>query len=412
MRADSSAPHNLQGNTALLIGLVWLVGLVVFAPMMWQWRTLSDYEVHNALVVRVVEQPYEFFRNTPHFLYHVASALPYRWLPAMDHTQAGAIIMTLTYLATMTVILWYLLGAARSRLTNSLLAALGALTIGLMLVAPINLFTPDNLYFGYFAPHVYHNPTVNMMKPFAVLLFIAVVPLFRAKQPLSWRWLPAYGALTAACLLAKPSFVLALLPALALLALYRMVRRQAVHWPLLIGGVVIPAGALLAYQTVTWTSGGGIGVDFLYVFREWTLHYDAQAASGLLPKLLLSIAFPLAVYGLHLRSAGRDLAFNLAWLIAAVAIVYAYFMVDYTVVAAGDFNWSSQIAMLILFVAAAGFGVRHYTQLWQAQGRYTVAQMARLAACGLLFALHGVAGLHWYHLHRLYDPIALLYGVW
>lgn len=412
MQADSLVEQKQnQRRVVLWLLVLGAVGVVLFAPMMWQWRTLSDYEVHNGLIVQAVEQSGDFFRNTPHFIYHVAGAIPYALLP-IDTTAAGALVMVLTYLGTMGVIAWQLIKSARSPLTNRLLLLFGFLTISLMLVMPINLFTPDNLYFGYFSSHVYHNPTVNMMKPFALLLFIAAVPLYRAKEPLSWQWLPAYALLTALCLLAKPSFVLAFLPALALLTLYRIIRRQAINWVLLIGGIVAPAGILLVYQTLAWTSGGGIGIDFLRVFEEWALHYEANAASWILPKLVFSIAFPLSVYLLNFRSASHDLMFNLGWLVAGVGIAYAYFMVDYTIVAAGDFGWSAQGGVFVLFVAATLFAVRHYTAIFQEQGSFTRFQMIALLVGGALLALHTIAGIHWYHLHRVYDPLALLYGVW
>lgn len=387
-----------------------VLGFVLFAPMMQRWSLLSDYEVHNALAYDLTEDPAEVYRNTPHFVYHTLTALVYRLLPRTDIWGAGAWVMTLSYVALLLLIFWRLWAASAARGWWGS-AALAGLALASLLVTPINLLSPENLYFGYFTSHVYHNPTVQMMKPFSVALFFAVPLLYRKGGAPGWRWLPVYLLLTALSLFSKPSFILAFVPALGLLTLGRLVLRKPIHWGLLLGGIVLPAVAILGLQTLTWTGGGGIGFDPLRVFYEWTLHYEEYADQFLLEKLLLSVAFPLTVYALHWRQACRHLLFNLGWLTFVVAAAQAYLLVDYSVIAAGDFGWSAQIGVFVLFLSALLFLVERYAPLFVRHG-WTARQRALLALSLAVLLLHVISGLYWYHLHRIHDPLDLLYIWW
>src|SRR5688572_13111853 len=59
---------------ALTLLLLLVIGSGLFAPMMHHWRLMGDYTVHNNLAYGLTENGGEFFRNTPHFLYHVLTA--------------------------------------------------------------------------------------------------------------------------------------------------------------------------------------------------------------------------------------------------------------------------------------------------------------------------------------------------
>jgi hypothetical protein len=304
--------------------ILMTIGIAIFYPMMMRWRTMGDYTTHNALALDAVNNTGEFFRTTPHFLYHTTTALIFVLIPDMDIATAGAWVMILSYLALMLIIYWQIRRISDLPATIPILLTSAIFVVSLMILAPINIFTPENLYFGYFAPHVYHNPTVNIMKPFSVLLFFMSLQLFRQKEALSWWWIFPFTLLTFLSLIAKPSFILAFVPTLGLitaafilwriaqglrgrlslrLILASILQRQYVNWTVLMLGIVIPTFTILFYQTLTWTSSGGIGIDPFRVFFEWTLHYEENADKQILFKFIMSSAFPIAVYSLHLKKA-------------------------------------------------------------------------------------------------------------
>ena len=196
---------------------------------------------------------------------------------------------------------------------------------------------------------------------------------------------------------------MALLPALGLVTLFRLVTRRRIHWAMLIA-VGLPAALLLAYQTIIWNTGRDSQILFqpLGVFYEWTLHYEAAANQGLFVKLLASIAFPLLTTLLMWRQARRSVAVQLAWLCTAIGLTYSYLLVDTAQVAAGDFIWTAQISLLVLFMATLLLLVQGWSQLrgWQ-----------RWPQLGML-ALHVFAGIVWYNVHLTSTYMDLIYRWW
>ena len=256
-------------------------------------------------------------------------------LPQLSVPDAAYVVMMaanlllglLCYLA-----LWFALHRQRTQPTMwlvSLLCSVGA--VALMFIGPINLFTPTNLYFGYITPHVYHNPTVQLMQPLAVVLFLLCLTVFDDKSRIAHSplWLAGAVGLTLLCLLAKPSFHMALLPALGLLTLIRLVTRQRVNW-LMLFAIGLPAGLLLIHQTLAWQSSRDSHILFepLRLFDVWARVFNPMANQQLLTKLLASIAFPLVTTLLMWRQALRSSMMQLAWLCMAAAMAYLYLLVD------------------------------------------------------------------------------------
>lgn len=414
--------------TWLLLGLVTCI---IFTPIMVRWTSIepSDYVFHNDLAEQVFAAPAEFFANTPHFLYHVLVALPYSLSDAISVDAAAAFVMVIFYGLLLAAIYAYLRAYASTMLhTRRGLLTLATLVLGLLLLAPLNFFTPETLYFGYYTPHVYHNPTVNIMKPFAVVLFAFCGLLFYRKERLAWPWLCGYALLTMGSIFAKPSFIIVLLPALALLTLGVMLNAlpriqeslstyilhiwRVINWPILLGGIVLPAVVILYLQTITWTSNGGITFEPFRTQLEWSIHFDEQANQWLLPKLLLSVAFPLLVYGLHFRQATRDLLFNLAWLVYIAATTMSLLLVDNSWIEAGNFGWSAQSAALVLFIAATAFLVRRYDSILAGAETSPLPQQPRLWLSLLLFGLHVGCGIYWYGIHLTQGSLELLFNWW
>jgi len=436
--------HNRRDS--IMFALLAVVAIAIFLPMMTRWQVMGDYTTHNQLALQVVNEPGEFFRNTPHFLYHLLVALIFRLIPGADINFAAAWAMTLCYIAMIWIIYWQLRERTNLPPTLSVIVISSILALCLSIMMPINFFTPENLYFGYLVPHVYHNPTIIIMKPSGLLLFFMALPLFFNSKPLSRLWIIPFAAVTALSLVAKPSFVIAFVPTLGLITFFLMLRRITdvpailrqpmsiirvfafknleeaeqlplmlrptyINWSVLIAGIVLPTFAVLYYQTLTWTSSGGIGIDPFRVLFEWTLHYDDNADKQILYKFMMSSAFPIAVYLLHFGKARRNFMLNVAWIMFFVSAAYLYLIVDYTVIAAGDFGWSAQIAVLILYTTSTIFMLKQYGKLFTGD-RFSPVQWLVLLVCITIFVLHMVAGIHWYSLHTTQFMEELIYRWW
>lgn len=436
--------HNRRD--VIMFVLLTIMGVAIFLPMMTRWQVMGDYTTHNRLAEQAINEPSEFFRNTPHFLYHVSVALMFKIIPNADINQAAAWTMTLCYIAMLWLIYWQLREQTELPPTITVLIIAGILTLSLSIIMPVNFFTPENLYFGYLVPHVYHNPTMIIMKPFSILLFFMALLLFFNNKVLSRLWILPFALVTGLSLVAKPSFIIAFVPTLGLITFFLMLRRikdvpailrqpmmiiraftfknseeseelpimlrpTYINWSVLIIGIVLPTFLVLYYQTLTWTSSGGIGIDPFRVLFEWTLHYEDNADKQLFYKFIMSSAFPLLVYILHIGKTWRNFMLNTAWLFFFVSAFYMYFIVDYTVIAAGDFTWSAQIATLILFVTSTIFILKEYDKLLIGES-ISPLQWLILIACIVVFALHIVGGIHWYRLHTTQFMEELIYRWW
>lgn len=436
--------HNRRDIVMML--LLSIVAILLFLPMMTRWQVMGDYTTHNQLALDAITNLGEVLRNTPHFLYHITVAGVYN-LPFIQDINVAAVWVLLgCFIATLIIIYWQLRQRTSLPPTWIVISVLGLLSVCLSIMMPINFFTPENLYFGYLVPHVYHNPTMIIMKPFAIVIFFMALPLFFNSNPLSRWWILPLAVLTSVSLIAKPSFIIAFVPALGLITFGLMLRRIAdvpsilkhpqtiiqaftfkdkahadtlplmlrpsyINWSVLIIGMVIPAISVLISQRITWTSAGGIGIDPLRVLYEWTLHYEDNADQQLVYKFIMSLAFPLLVYGLHITKTHKNLMLNTAWLMFAVSAIFYYLFVDYTVIAAGDFGWSIQIAVLLLYITATIFMLQEYGHNLMGEA-LSSKQWAIVIVTLLTFALHIVAGIHWYRLHMSQYLEELIYTWW
>jgi hypothetical protein len=400
VRTGIGRERALYTFTLVLTVLFWL-------PQAIRWMDDADFGPHGEDVVRTLDSLWWVVTNIPHFLFQALSAGVVRLLN-VSVPIAMAIVVTLAML-TLGAVLY---GVFRQVLApgRPLTWREGGLVIGavlaLLIVAPLAFFNPQNLYFGFFAPNVYHNPTVNLMKPSAVALFFAGLACFNPKwrpQPLPL-WTVGYALLTSVCLFSKPNFIIAWLPALALITLYCVLRRRPVHWPLLIGGIVLPAGALLFVQTQTWTGGAGIEWSPFEIYALWALHYEPTADQNLLWKHGASIVFPLLVYVLYWPQAVRSLTFNAAWLTFFVGAAYVDLLIDRSNPTAGDFMWGAQFGVFLLFAAALLLLMQHY--------RRRSWRDPRLLLVGLVLSGHVLAGGNWYYLHLTRPYMHLIYIWW
>ncbi len=240
------------------------------------------------------------------------------------------------------------------------------LAISLVLVAPVILpaLLDGSHYFGYIGLANYHNPTVHMLRPFALLLFILAMEALARPRHSGWITVLAAGLMALATFL-KPSYTVTLLPALGLLVLFWLYRRRPVDWRLLILGLGLPAALVLAAQYwYTYASGEA---DSAIV---WMPFAAAGSMSGYLAlKFLLSILFPLAVALISFRSVRRDPAMGLAWLSFAAGAAQYYLLAESgSRLQHGNFLWGAQISLFVLFAACTRFligqnvGWKHWTR--------------------------------------------------
>lgn len=264
----------------------------------------SDFSNHAKFaeaLIRGHELPFVI----PHILFHILLVAVHVVFP-LSYLAAGQFVVLEAY-----VLCGVLLYHKLQRIDMAL---------GLMLVAPIFILTPDQIYAGYVVPITHHNPTAALARPFALLLFWFVVAVLNERHvPLL-----AMAAVTLASILAKPNFALALAPALVFMLVIRWRHYQRSVLPLVMA-VILPTVAMLGLQYALMSFGGRGGIAFVFggsLSVAW-----AMPVVVIIAKLLLSIAFPLTILILY-PTARLDTGIILAWLTFIVAEVQSLVLVE------------------------------------------------------------------------------------
>jgi len=442
-----NTPDGLARRRALT-QLVVAVALI-FAPILYQMicrMHLTDYPTHNQAIIEMASERHLLLT---HFLYHLIAGILWKLLALplsslfpdiIDQVNVAGVLAQLLIYEFLAVVIFLQLSAAAvqaatGRADESKIATTSQLawrplivtTIALMIAGPaLFLWHLDGSdYLGYVATNAYHNPTMPALKPFALLLFAYVSLTFvQSKQPANWAAPSAVAAsaeeaspasslssrtiwiITAALVvlgaLAKPSYNVCLLPAVLMYAAYRRVKGHRVDFALLGRGVFVPMFLMLAWQYLFTYKTGNSGVLFL------PLAAMSVFSSYLIPKYFLSILFPLTVYVLY-KPARRDPILTLAWWVFGVASFYTYLLAEAGRVGHGNFIWSGQIGLFVLFVQSMIFLVRETAifapsslRSFFAADRRSMASDRRLMWCFLAFGAHFASGVYYYvHLMRL-----------
>jgi hypothetical protein len=379
------------------LGLLIAASLLIFAPAVYVVVFLkgSDYATHIFVAQRWVVTGAV---QAPHFLYSLLVILVSAMVPMSAYDTAGMIVAVATYVMTAIALYAILRWPGNSGSVRAQAAMSAILALGLMLVWPIIVLAPidGQVYQGYVATtNVYHNPTIVLLKPIAALLFVFVAAA--CARPLQngnrFGTLVVMAALAVLSALAKPNYLICLLPAVGLFILWAEYQRHPYDRAALLLGLVTPGVAVLMWQYLFTYSGAkavqdhisGIGIAPFAVFGLYS--------QMLLPKFVLSIAFPMCVYLLYYRASRRDLALNLAWVVFLMGAFQTYFLIEAGPRwADGNFAWSGQIGSFVLFVTSAAFFMRQTAPLWS--GGWLLRGWSRPSAvCAIVLGLHLVSGL-------------------
>jgi hypothetical protein len=374
----------------LAVGLLFLFWPLIQAIVS---QTL-DYPWHIQAAQDIAEKG---LYRLPHPAYQWLVILARAFIPGGDFTTAGiaATVLCAIALGEILYVLFLYRLTALPALKRSLLAAL--LALALSIVTPITLFRPDNgFYWGYIFITVYHNPTYLLLRPLAVLLTLAALWIFDARPTVFH--LLALILLTVFTTLAKPNYTLCLLPALALIAAYRLWRHQQMTWALLLACLGVGGGTLMVQYLLTFTVGGLRSSQMAFVPLYHFINHPSPV--WLLPKLLFSILFPLCIYAFYFQRARRDLQLNLAWLTFIIGAAYAYLLEETSrdrIIGSGNWLWSAGISLFVLFVFTTLFFIQQNARVITARHP---RHYPRAFWWGLLaFGLHVVSGVVWFSMY-------------
>ena len=395
----------INWSVALPLAMTVIITVVLAFPVFYfESQELWDHLWHQDYAARwymqgVLDPP------LPHLGYHVLLIASKIVLPQVDWRWLGMGAMLAIYAVLAVIVYTYLLRSfqAVKTLTRWLTAGL---TIVVLYLAPINILTlgGENLYFGYIAANTYHNPTSILLKPIAVAQFLLALYLLAHNRIPLWM-LGAAFALSIVGAFVKPNYALAMLPALALITLWRMIHHQPVEWrAILFGYGIINALVLLLQYTVVAGSRGQI-----YIAPLESIRFTEPSDLAIVLKFPLSIAFPALVAFTNWKAARRSLPLGFAWLAFFVSLLHYYLLNEPEHPYAGNFWWGAQTCLFILIMVSVRFWISNLR--WD-----TLAAQAHslpsLSLGGLTLFLHAVCGLLWWGAHVYQNVVGYPLRAW
>jgi hypothetical protein len=218
---------------------------------------------------------------------------------------------------------------------------------------------------GDIRPNILHNPTTIFAMPFAVGLFLYAVAHVRQLTPRSAFNL---SLLMVVSTFAKPNYVLAFAPCLAIVLLTeaRPVGERALR---VAAAFVLPVALL--YAQSKFLGGSGMMVS---PFTAWR-----RSTPSIPLSILVGIAFPLSVLFLYAGRFEGEIGLKLAWAVMGSSIVeFATFM-EPARAFDNNWHWGMHIADHILFLVSCEFLLRQPND-W------------RKLMCAAFFLAHCVSG--------------------
>jgi len=312
--------------------------------------------------------------RSPHFLFQVL-VIAIDKVPGFGWTGSTVALLAVTY-GGMAALLF---GELRRRAPLAPAYRLQALVIALLLASHVFLATMyrHNLYWGYFVPVMYTNPTQQLNKLFALWIYFWYSTGIMERERPRLGQAPALAALCVLSALAKPSFLIAFLPASGLNGLGDLLRSRWRHLAVFVAGIALPSLAVLLWQTRMANAGTGMAV----LFAPFAVFNAAETAY----KLPLSLAFPIAVLYVAFRTESNRRRLYFSWLFTTIALFYTLGLAEADAnLLAGNFAWTGQTAVFLAYIESALFLLT-----------VPAGSPGRRFAWGVL-AVHVACGVFWY----------------
>jgi hypothetical protein len=384
----------LRRQNYLVLAILVLLMIVASMPIYWQ-RIMNpvdgDYGTHILYTYQLLKEVFV----PSHILAHPAVQIILGGLvwASRSHVQPelGMVILMVASNVFLALIVYFWLGES----VKAWVRIIWAFTLPFL--APVMALVPldNHYYYGYIGLANYHNPTIQLLHPVALLVFILALQVFRRPRNPSWMIVLA-AILVVLSALVKPNYLLCILPAMAVLGLVLLLRRQPLDVRMGLLGFALPAAVVLGVQWyVTYAMPGADNshIIFLPLVVE-------QYFSNYLPwKFLLSILFPLVVLILTARQVIRDRGLQLAWLSFVLGALQLYLLAE-----SGDrlydanFRWSAQITLFVLIVACVRFVMARLAEgnklsLWKKLVAYSAYGLQFVA--GIVYYIYCVISIHY-----------------
>ncbi|MDD5306463.1 MAG: hypothetical protein PHU25_04000 [Deltaproteobacteria bacterium] len=352
----------------------------------------SDFQVHEALASRIS------LHNIMSTLYiypvwHILVALTTKLVTA-DYQYAGALIAACFNVVTVVITRNILIRELCDKISY---AGINIITVMTVFITPIYVpwFNIQPIL-GQGSPTIWHNPTSNAVKPFAITiiyLFVLYYRKFRIDMNGGLKYLIGIGILTAVSCLVKPSFVQGFIPALGLFLAVEMIvtRSCALSLYCRLAIALIPTALIVgtqAYLLLRYNVGddrSGISISFLKIWQRYTPNVAIS--------VLIAVAFPLYIVLLNMKNIFE----NKLMLFSVVLYIVCFFEFALLVETGlrerdGNFGWAYALALFVFFIAT----IIRFVEMCSMNDKNRKANKAFLQFGSILLLMHFMCGVYYY----------------
>jgi hypothetical protein len=356
---------------------------------------MHDYEVHARIAH---EMAASMSLLTPHFAYQLILIIINTIFP-ITYEMAGAIATTLCQAATSAILFYFIIEACR---VSTRFAMFLCLSLVFVMPIPVLFSIDSHLYNGYIGINVYHNPTIIILKPLALLVYIFMYRFFvRDSSCFKFKNIFFCAGITVLCVIAKPSYIICFLPALFMLILFNWRHDKLKFSRFYLCGFLVPSILILAFQYwLTFSQAPHASVTYKSKIILAPFVVMHSFSSYLLLKFVLSALFPISVIICYFQKARRNTELLFSWLVFFIGSIYTYLLAESPRMFHGNFLWSGQITLFILFISSVVFFVNN--SLHGREFRQIISDKLAVFCCSM-YLLHVVSGIIFY-LAEYYSP--------
>jgi hypothetical protein len=229
-----------------------------------------------------------------------------------------------------------------------------AVTLTFVAPAMILALQDGSYYYGYIGLANYHNPTIHLLKPFALLSFMYASRAISGQRS-KWGGIAIAAVLMILAAWIKPNYTLAILPALVLAIGIRLWQRKSLDWKMMLFGFYLPGSVSLAMQWFITYFYGDPSEGIIFA----PFQVEGAYSHHLAIKFFLSALFPLTILIVARRSLLKDSNLLVGWTGFFVGVAQFYLLAEGGErMLHGNFRWSGQIMLFLLFVVAARWLMR------------------------------------------------------
>lgn len=341
--------------------------------------------------------------NIPHCGWHFLCWLFYACLPIQIGTAAclaTGVFNALTAFVTVWLMNRFFDGKLRT------VAFPTVVTLISMLVGPLYLrFFNSKYYLGQGSPNIWHNPTVNAVRPFMILVTVFTVEYWSCDEKETVKFgkrtvkkTTAYQLLLMVLLflstITKPSYIMVYLPVCGLVALVRLVKsRGKLFGKLIISHLYfVPSLILFLWQYLSvyimgekTGNSGGIEIAFFKVARLYT--------SSVTISLILKMAFPFLVIIIWRKVLFQNKLFQLTFWQFLMGLAITWTLAETGKrLNHGNFGWGNILAASFLWTFCVLFYAK---KLWEDKDKIVGCTRLKLkyGVPGMILLWHLAAGI-------------------